>query len=106
MKTDKREFKICVPACPLCRGAWSHYDGALGYESLRCARCGFDIGEIKISIAEQISEEEEARRGALLAEVFGVNKDTSSRGRFLTAWGNKTHLGLYRTAKRIITEGE
>lgn len=48
MNIDTRKFEIVVPECPLCGGAWKYYNGALGYESLQCADCHFDINEIKI----------------------------------------------------------
>lgn len=48
MKIDNRTFEIEVLSCPLCGGAWKYYGGALGYESLTCEACGFDINEIKI----------------------------------------------------------
>lgn len=48
-QVDQRSFFLVVKCCPLCSGKWRKYDGALGYESLTCERCGFDINEIKIT---------------------------------------------------------
>ena len=45
---DTRTFKVVMPTCPLCQGKWVYYDGALGYESLICEVCRFDINEIKV----------------------------------------------------------
>ena len=49
MLTDNRVFNVVVPDCPLCHSQWIYYDGALGYESLVCNKCRFDINEIKIT---------------------------------------------------------
>lgn len=48
MEIDKRTFEIEVNKCPLCGGSWRYYNGCLGYESLVCEVCRFDIKEIKI----------------------------------------------------------
>lgn len=48
MQTDNRTYEIKAHYCPLCFGKWKFYDGALGYESLKCEQCGFDINDIKI----------------------------------------------------------
>jgi len=60
-----------------------------------------------------MDEREEARRGKLLAEVLGLKPltkrttDTAADiGRYATTWGTKTDLGLFRTVKRIIEEGQ
>lgn len=45
--TDQRAFYIQLDRCPFCGGRWRHYDGALGYESLICERCRFDIQGVK-----------------------------------------------------------
>ena len=56
-----------------------------------------------------VDEQEETRRGALLAEVLALkpirNSESGENGRYRTHWGTKTELGLYRTVKRIIEEG-
>lgn len=51
-----------------------------------------------------LSCEEKARRGAMLAEILHLKQDHQDR--WPTAWGNKTNLGLFETAARIITEGK
>jgi hypothetical protein len=53
-----------------------------------------------------ITETEEARRGALLAEVFMLKSSKIHPDRWLTEWGSKTNLGLYRLAERIVKDGE
>lgn len=53
-----------------------------------------------------IDEAEEMRRGELLAAVLNLPKLRSEPGRYFTSWGSKTPLGLYRTVKRIIEDGE
>lgn len=45
-------------------------------------------------------------RGALLCRVLKLRKDPDAQGRYLTEWGNKTPLGIFLTAKRIIEEGK
>ena len=52
-----------------------------------------------------LTEEEQTRRGELLAEVLGLKKKRKS-GRYDTAWGDKTALGLFRVVERIILDGE
>jgi hypothetical protein len=54
----------------------------------------------------QIDEAEEARRGALIREVLQLRRSIEYPDRVNTAWGNKTDLGLFRTLKRIIEDGE
>lgn len=48
-----------------------------------------------------LTEAEEARRGALLAQMLNL-KRSPEKDRWLTQWGTKTDLGLYRSIKRII----
>ena len=55
--------------------------------------------------AMTISEQEETRRGTLLAEVLSLKLRGPER-RYDTTWGNKTALGLYRTVARIVLEGK
>lgn len=40
--------------------------------------------------------------GKLIADILQVKMNKS--GRYVTTWGDKTALGLYRTVKRIIDE--
>jgi hypothetical protein len=60
-----------------------------------------------------LTEDEEKRRGDLLIEVLGLRQQRglhrapgNNPPRVMTAWGDKTALGLYRTVKRIIESGE
>jgi hypothetical protein len=55
---------------------------------------------------DQVSEDIEEARGALLIEVLNLQPDPENPSRVFTTWGNKTKLGLYRTVKRIIEEGK
>ena len=55
---------------------------------------------------KQITEQEEIRRGELIAEVLCLRRSPREQDRYLTAWGTKTDLGLFRTVKRIIEEGK
>lgn len=103
---DERRHIIVVECCPLCGGSWRFYEGSLGYETLICTRCRFDINAIKIHTGPELPEEEQARRGSLMAQVFCMTPDPDEKGRFLTGWGIKSPLGIYRTAKRIINQGE
>ena len=54
----------------------------------------------------QISEQEETRRGELLAEILHLKRSKTECGRYLTVWGTKTALGIYRTVERIVLDGE
>lgn len=53
--------------------------------------------------ADTQDEKEMARRGKQLAEILGLKKNRA--GRYDTTWGDKTEIGLYRTARRVL-EGE
>lgn len=53
-----------------------------------------------------ISEEEEAKRGELIAFVLELKRNGTFPDRVDTTWGNKTMVGLYRTMKRIVEIGE
>ena len=55
---------------------------------------------------EQIAEEEERRRGQMLADALKLKKDPDYKDRYETAWGTKTALGLFRTIKDIIERGK
>lgn len=50
-------------------------------------------------------EQEETRRGELIVEILGLRIQKKS-GRVDTKWGDKTPLGIFRTVKRIVEEGE
>lgn len=53
---------------------------------------------------KEIDETEETRRGQLLVDVLHLHR--AERGRYHTQWGTKTPLGIYRTVKRIVEDGE
>lgn len=55
-----------------------------------------------------MTETEETKRGELLASVLGLKHITRGpdKGKFRTEWGTKTSLGLFRTTKRILQDGE
>ena len=55
--------------------------------------------------AIELSDEEKAKRGMLLAQTLQLKRKRSN-GRFDTAWGDKTELGLFLTVQRIIKEGK
>lgn len=71
---------------------------------------GGEVDRIKLGnfVAEELSEEQQAARGSLLAEVFKLHKDSEHKGRFLlqSPWGNKTPTGVYAVAKRLVEEGQ
>lgn len=48
-------------------------------------------------------EHEETKRGELIAEVLKLKKKD---GRYLTTWGTKTALGLFRTVERLVKDGK
>ena len=60
---------------------------------------GWDTGD-------PLSEQEQARRGELIADTLQLRKSHAEPGRYCTDWGTKTPLGLYRTVKRIVEEGK
>ena len=53
---------------------------------------------------QNLPEAEQQRRGLLIAETLQLKKKRVN-GRFDTAWGDKTAIGLFLTVKRIIDEG-
>jgi hypothetical protein len=53
-----------------------------------------------------LTEEQEAQRGALLAEVLKLRRDREHPDRWQTTWGTKTDLGLFRIVERILIDGE
>jgi hypothetical protein len=52
--------------------------------------------ELKI----EISEEEETKRGENLVRLFSLK--SKKNGRYETAWGDKTALGLFRTVHAVV----
>lgn len=57
-----------------------------------------------------LTEAEEARRGALLAEVLKLKRDKQYPDCWSIKWGGvsdrKTDLGLFRVVNRIVKDGE
>jgi hypothetical protein len=49
---------------------------------------------------------EQEKIGRMLAVALGMRPDREHHGRFLTAWGNKTPMGVYATLRRIGIEIE
>lgn len=66
----------------------------------------------------ELTEAEETRRGQLLVEMLGLEEDKypamgSKRRtvsydppRYSTQWGRKTALGLFRSVRRLVLDGE
>ena len=54
--------------------------------------------------AVDLTEETEAKFGAIIAEIFCLKKDRKNKDRFVTGWGTKTPLGLCRMFLRIAEE--
>jgi hypothetical protein len=55
---------------------------------------------------QEISEAEETRRGEELCRVLKLRREPGETGRYRTAWGSKTPLGIFRTVKRLVLDGE
>lgn len=54
-----------------------------------------------------LPEEEETRRGQVIADMFLLKKDLPDfPDRYKSATGNKTALGVFRTMKRFVEDGE
>jgi hypothetical protein len=79
--------------------------------SADAARVSIDRERLSAKIAqlvqkpEELDEAEEMRRGAMLADALNLKRDEDFPDRWLTDWGNKTNLGLYRIVRRLIVEG-
>jgi hypothetical protein len=54
----------------------------------------------------ELTEQEEMRRGAILARFFKLKRCRDNRTVYNTPVGTKTDLGLFRTVCRIIIDGE
>jgi len=52
----------------------------------------------------QDTDKADARLGALIADLLHLKRD--AQGRWPTAWGNKTDVGLARTLRRVLEEGK
>lgn len=59
-----------------------------------------------MNIQIELTEAEEARRGALLAEILQLKRQRKAPHPWNTTWGTKTDLGLFRTIARIVQDGE
>lgn len=59
-----------------------------------------------MKIETTLSETEQAKRGAMLAEVLKLRHDREYPDRWQTTWGTKTDLGLFRAIERIVLDGE
>ena len=55
---------------------------------------------------QKLTDEEEASRAAILCEMLQLKRSKEHKDRFLTGWGTKTALGVFRSAQRIIEKGE
>lgn len=79
LQAVKREdqFFFYVPQCPRCRGAWARYDGALGYQSLICKRCGLDIGDIKPTV-DAHEGDDLATYSQTFAEVLNLLREVAA----------------------------
>lgn len=47
----KEDLTYCI--CPFCKEKMKHYDGALGYEAMQCADCGFSMDHMGFGFAEE-----------------------------------------------------
>ena len=56
--------------------------------------------------AKVFSDEIDNQIGAVLAEVLRMQRDPEHYDRWITTIGTKTNIGLARTIRRIMTEGE
>lgn len=53
-----------------------------------------------------ITEEEEMRRGSMIAEVCQLKASRDYPDRFFTTWGTKSPIGLFRSIQRIVEDGK
>lgn len=53
-----------------------------------------------------LTEQEEARRGSLLATILKIRQCKRHPGCYQTLWGSKNALGLYRVIDHIVKYGE
>lgn len=75
-------------------------DGAINLRDINGNGCG------AAQILEELTEAEETRRGELLCQVLHLRKDRENPRRYLTTWGSKTQLGIFRAVARIVTDGK
>lgn len=66
------------------------------------------VSEGRAALTEvELPECEEARRGQLIADMFLLRKDLPGYpDRYKSSTGNKTALGVFRTMKRLVEDGE
>ncbi len=79
------------------------------HNKLHCGALTDKGGEYVFTLLEkttaaELSETEETKRGALIAEILKL-KASKENGRFFTTWGDKTALGLFRTIQGIVEGG-
>lgn len=58
---------------------------------------------------KDLSEAEETKRGEEIAKILDLSAsqvDFSGNQLYMTEWGTKTPLGLFRVVKRIVLDGE
>ncbi len=55
---------------------------------------------------QTLTDDEEARRGTLIAQVLKLRHTREYPDRYNTDWGTKTAKGLFRTMQRIVLDGE
>jgi hypothetical protein len=53
-------------------------------------------------IMQQVDDVAAALAGAAIAEILRLRRDPEQPDRYLTTWGNKTPLGIFRTLERMI----
>ncbi len=57
-------------------------------------------------IYPDLCEQEQIRRGELIAEVLNLKRDREHRDRYCTTWGTKTAMGLFLTIERLVRDGQ
>lgn len=65
-----------------------------------------EVSEATLKMLAPLSEEAQAARGKILAEVLKLRKDSEHKDRFQTTWGSKTEIGVFATVRRLVDEGE
>ncbi len=60
-----KEFKqaLALGNCPFCGEKLEFYDGALGFESLRCYPCGFEVTNDGMNFMEGMNNERQDPKG-------------------------------------------
>jgi hypothetical protein len=70
---------------------------------LRNTPAGLNVAS-GLQLTPNYTEAEQAHRGELLARKFGLKRSEDHADRWDTEDGNKTALGIYRTARRYLDE--